>query len=100
MNADNKAPVAGDRDVIRPLDSHQPISGAGVTAQVAKPGDRDIVKPMDSHQPIIGAGLAPEVAKPGDRDIVKPMDSHQPIAAPMRGDSHQPSPGNGAARKD
>ena len=73
MNADNKAPATGERDVIRPL---------------------------DNHQPIIGAGATPQVKPAGDRDIVRPMDNHQPVATPRTDDNHQPSPGDGAAQKD
>lgn len=72
MTADNKAPVPGDRDIIRPMDNHQPISGAGVTTQVKKSDDRDVLKPMDNHQP---------------------------IAAPLTDDNHQPTPGSGASQK-
>lgn len=48
--------------------------------QTPGPRDRDIVKPLDSHQPILGADLTPQVPSRGDRDVIKPNDSHQPIA--------------------
>lgn len=73
MNADNKAAVPGERDIIRPMDNHQPISGAGVGTQVKKSEDRDVLKPMDNHQP---------------------------IATPLTDDNHQPTPGNGVSKKD
>ncbi|QIY53167.1 hypothetical protein HEP86_17695 [Streptomyces sp. RPA4-5] len=63
MNADNKAAVPGERDIIRPMDNHQPISGAGVSTQVKKSEDRDVLKPMDNHQPISGAGVGTQVKK-------------------------------------
>lgn len=68
------------------------------------PRDRDIVKPLDSHQPILGADLTPQVPSRGERDVIKPNDSHQPIAGnginATVDDSHQPGPGQGVARKN
>ncbi|MGI5258429.1 hypothetical protein [Streptomyces angustmyceticus] len=65
--------------------------------QVQHLRDRDIVKPLDNHQPIAGAGVAPKASPQGDRDVIKPLDNHQPIAGSgvqaTADDNHQPTPG-------
>ncbi|GAU67480.1 hypothetical protein SSP35_05_00470 [Streptomyces sp. NBRC 110611] len=101
MNADNKAPATGDRDVLLPMDNHQPISGAGVATQVKEAVERDIL-PMDNHQPIIGAAATAKAKKKaGERDdTLRPMDNHQPITTPMVEDDHQSAPGKGVSQKD
>ncbi|MBL1090207.1 hypothetical protein JK360_12470 [Streptomyces sp. 9-7] len=55
-----------------------------------QPDERDIIKPLDHHQPIAGpkgrriVGKNEQPVTPGD-DIIKPLDHHQPIGTP-RGD--------------
>ncbi|KPC62273.1 hypothetical protein [Streptomyces chattanoogensis] len=56
-------------------------------------GERDVIRPMDNHQPIAAPGVTPRVKKRADRDVVKPLDNHQPIAgttSSTTGDNHQP----------
>ncbi|POX39267.1 laminin G [Streptomyces sp. Ru73] len=74
MSTEKKAPRTGDKDVIKPLDSHRPIIGEEVVA-------------MDSHRPIIGDEVP--VAQEGKRPVaaaadgtMAPQDSHRPIAEP------------------
>ncbi|MFD8549821.1 hypothetical protein [Streptomyces sp. NPDC059649] len=53
-----------------------------------QPNERDIIKPLDHHQPIIGpngrriVGKNDQPVTPGE-DIIKPLDHHQPIGKPI-----------------
>ncbi|AKA08743.1 hypothetical protein ACFU90_37590 [Streptomyces noursei] len=85
MSTENTVQNAGERDVVAPRDSHQPIIAPGTAPKVPKPRDRDVVKPMDSHQPIAADAVAAEapadkVGKaPAKGENLTTMDSHQPV---------------------
>ncbi|MFI1264489.1 MULTISPECIES: hypothetical protein [Streptomyces] len=79
MSTEKQVQHLNDRDVVKPLDNHQPIAGA--TAQA----DRDVVKPLDNHQPIAGAGVQATTddnhqPTPGRRIAA---DNHQPVGKPQ-----------------
>ncbi|MFI9026564.1 hypothetical protein [Streptomyces sp. NPDC053560] len=75
MSTEKKVPRTGDKDVIKPLDSHRPIIGE----EVATMGD--------SHRPIIGDDVlaahdAPRPVAADGNGTLAPQDSHRPIAEP------------------
>ncbi|GAA0443340.1 MULTISPECIES: hypothetical protein [Streptomyces] len=71
MSTEKKVPSTGNKDVIKPLDSHRPIIGEDVVT-------------MDSHRPVIGDEvLAADAPRPVAADgTIAPQESHRPIAEP------------------
>ncbi|MGW7491067.1 hypothetical protein [Streptomyces sp. NPDC054786] len=90
MSTEKQVQHLRDRDVVKPLDNHQPIAGAGITPQASPQasaqGDRDVIKPLDNHQPIAGSdvsAVADDNHQPTPGERITSADNHQPVGKPQ-----------------